>query len=169
MHDDVDNNNIDRYQREWHISHAPLKWVWHVPEPLAYRAREGKRSLFTTTRTTTQMNVVFTTHFSLTLVASGRYSGFVLVLWLKLPAWKVGDSGFVPRFGIQVSKKKAYSTLTSKDSVLCMGSHRDQEVACSASDCQCSNFESCAWSSHLFHHPQEVLRAQFRLYVHKEA
>ena len=49
---------------------------------------------------------IFTTHFSLTLVASGRYLGFVLVLWLKLPAWKVGDSGCVPRFGIQVSKKK---------------------------------------------------------------
>ena len=43
-------------------------------------------------------------------------------------------------------------------------------VACSASDLQGLNFESCVWStvsSHSSHHPQEVLLAQFRLYVHK--
>ena len=45
-----------------------------------------------------------------------------------------------------------------------VGSLRDREVACSASDRQGSNFESCVWrtvssqSSHL---------AQFSLYVHK--
>ena len=47
---------------------------------------------------------------------------------------------------------------------------RDQEIACSASDRQGSNFESCVWktvSSHSTHHPQEVLLAQFSLYVHK--
>ena len=47
---------------------------------------------------------------------------------------------------------------------------RDREVACSASDCQGSNFESCVWrtvSSQSSHHPQEVLLAQFSLYVHK--
>ena len=41
---------------------------------------------------------------------------------------------------------------------------------CSASDRQGSNFESCVWrtvSSHSSHHPQEVLLAQFSLYVHK--
>ena len=46
----------------------------------------------------------------------------------------------------------------------------DREVACSASDRQGSNFESCVCrtvSSHSFHHPQEVLLAQFSLYVHK--
>ena len=51
-----------------------------------------------------------------------------------------------------------------------MGSLRDREVACSASDRQCSNFESCVWrtvSSQSSHHPQEVLLAQFSLYVHK--
>ena len=50
-----------------------------------------------------------------------------------------------------------------------VGSLRDREVACSASDRQGSNFES-VWrtvSSHLSHHPQEVLLAQFSLYVHK--
>ena len=51
-----------------------------------------------------------------------------------------------------------------------VGSLRDREVACSASDRQGSNFGSCVWrtvSSHLSHHPQEVLLAQFSLYVHK--
>ena len=50
------------------------------------------------------------------------------------------------------------------------GEPRDREVACSASDRQGSNFESCVWrtvSSLSSHHPQEVLLAQFSLYVHK--
>ena len=47
---------------------------------------------------------------------------------------------------------------------------RNREVACSASDRQGSNFESCVWrtvSSQSSHHPQEVLLAQFSLYVQK--
>ena len=51
-----------------------------------------------------------------------------------------------------------------------VGSLRDREVACSASDRQGSNFESCVWrtvSSQSSHHPQEVLLAQFSLYVHR--
>ena len=51
-----------------------------------------------------------------------------------------------------------------------VGSLRDREVACSASDLQGLNFESCVWravSSYSSHHPQEVLLAQFSLYVHK--
>ena len=51
-----------------------------------------------------------------------------------------------------------------------VGSLRDREVACSASDRQGSNFESCVWrtvSSQSSQHPQEVLLAQFSLYVHK--
>ena len=51
-----------------------------------------------------------------------------------------------------------------------VGSLHDQEVACSTSDRQGSNFESCVWrtvSSQSSHHPQEVLLAQFSLYVHK--
>ena len=49
-------------------------------------------------------------------------------------------------------------------------STRDREVACSASDRQGSNFESCVWrtvSSQSSHHPQDVLLAQFSFYVHK--
>ena len=51
-----------------------------------------------------------------------------------------------------------------------VGSLCDREVACSASDRQGSNFESCVWrtvSSQSSQHPQEVLLAQFSLYVHK--
>ena len=51
-----------------------------------------------------------------------------------------------------------------------VGSLRDREVVCSASDRQSSNFESCIWrtvSSQSSHHPQEALLAQFSLYVHK--
>ena len=51
-----------------------------------------------------------------------------------------------------------------------VGSLRDRAVACSASDRQGSNFEFCVWrtvSSQSSHHPQEVLLAQFSLYVHK--
>ena len=51
-----------------------------------------------------------------------------------------------------------------------VGSLRDREVACSASDRQGSNFESCVWRTVSFqssHHPQEVLLSQFSLYVHK--
>ena len=51
-----------------------------------------------------------------------------------------------------------------------VGSLHDRDVACSASDRQGSNFESCVRgtvSSHSSHHPQEVLLAQFSLYVHK--
>ena len=51
-----------------------------------------------------------------------------------------------------------------------VGSLRVREVACSASDRQGSNFESCVWrtvSSQSSHHPQEVLLAQFSLCVHK--
>ena len=54
--------------------------------------------------------------------------------------------------------------------VIFVGSLRDREVACSASDRQGSNFESCVWrtvSSQSSHHPQEVLLVQFSLYVRK--
>ena len=51
-----------------------------------------------------------------------------------------------------------------------VGSLRDREGACSASDRQGANFESCVWrtvSSQSSHHPHEVLLAQFSLSVHK--
>ena len=47
---------------------------------------------------------------------------------------------------------------------------RPHPVQSGKSDRQGSNFESCVWravSSQSSHHPQEVLLAQFSLYVHK--
>ena len=51
-----------------------------------------------------------------------------------------------------------------------VGSLRDREVACSASDRQGLNFESCVWravSSHSSLHLREVPLAQFSVYLHK--
>ena len=76
--------------------------------------------------------------------------------------------GSVPGLGGLKETKNVSSPSTCKVSIV--GSLRDREVACSASDRQGSNFESCVWrtvSSQSSHHPQEVLLAQFSLYVHK--
>ena len=76
--------------------------------------------------------------------------------------------GSVP--GLGGFKETKLFLLHPRVKVSIVGSLRDREVACSASDRQGSNFESCVWrtvSSHSSHHPQEVLLAQFSLYVHK--
>ena len=70
----------------------------------------------------------------------------------------------------EVLKKQKMFLPHPRVKVSIVGSLRDREVACSASDRQGSNFESCVWravSSQSSHHPQEVLLAQFSLYVHK--
>ena len=71
---------------------------------------------------------------------------------------------------ILVWKKQKMFLPHPRVKVSIVGSLRDREVACSASDRQGSNFKSCVWrtvSSQSSHHPQEVLLAQFSLYVHK--
>ena len=76
--------------------------------------------------------------------------------------------GSVPGLGGLKETKMFFPHPRVKVSIV--GSLRDREVACSASDRQGSNFESCVWrtvSSQSSHHPQEVLLAQFSLYVHK--
>ena len=76
--------------------------------------------------------------------------------------------GSVPGLGSLKETKLFLSHPRVKVSIV--GSLRDQEVACSASDRQGSNFESCVLrtvSSQSSHHPQEVLLAQVSLYVHK--
>ena len=76
--------------------------------------------------------------------------------------------GSVPGLGGLKETKMFLPHLRVKVSIV--GSLRDREVACSASDRQDSNFESCVWrtvSSQSSHHPQEDLLVQFRLYVHK--
>ena len=76
--------------------------------------------------------------------------------------------GSVPGLGGLKETKKMFLP-HPRVKVSIVGSLRDREVACSASDRQGSNFESCVWStvsSQSSHHPQEVLLAQFILYVH---
>ena len=76
--------------------------------------------------------------------------------------------GSVP--GLGGLKESKMFLLHPRVAVSIVGSLRDREVACSALDRQGSNFESCVWrtvSSQSSHHPQEVLMAQFSLYVHK--
>ena len=76
--------------------------------------------------------------------------------------------GSVPGHG-GLNETKNVSSLSTCESQYC-GSLRDREVACSTSDRQGWNFESCVWrtvSSQSSHLPQEVLLAQFNLYVHK--
>ena len=76
--------------------------------------------------------------------------------------------GSVPGLGGLKETKKFLPHPRVKVSIV--GSLCDREVACSASDRQGANFESCVWrtvSSQSSHHPQEVLLAQFSLYVHK--
>ena len=42
-----------------------------------------------------------------------------MVHWLMTPAWKVGDAGFNPHSGLQVSEEKNVSSpLTREDSIL---------------------------------------------------
>ena len=77
---------------------------------------------------------------------------------------------FGVRFPVSAVWKKQMFLPQSRVKLSIVGSLRDREVACSSSDRQGSNFESCVWravSSHSSHHPQEVLLAQFSLYVHK--
>ena len=71
--------------------------------------------------------------------------------------------GSVPALGSLKETKMFLPHPRVKVSIV--GSLRDREVACSASDRQGSNFESCVWravSSQSSHHPQEVLLSQFR-------
>ena len=77
--------------------------------------------------------------------------------------------GSFPDLGGLKEKKKFFPYPLVKLSIV--GSLRDQEVACSASDLQGLYFESCVWRAVSFnssHHPQEVILVQFGLYVQKD-
>ena len=93
------------------------------------------------------------------------------MIWHCLPDTDLSrqSSGFGSRSRRFARNKKMFLP-HPRVKVSIVGSLHDREVACSASDRQGSNFESCVWrtvSSQSSHHPQEVLLAQFSLYVHK--
>ena len=89
------------------------------------------------------------------------------------PRVVVSTAAFHARVRFPVSavwKKQKMFLPHPRVKVSIVGSLRDRKVACSASDRQRANFESCVWrtvSSQSSHHRQEVLLAQFSLYVHK--
>ena len=103
------------------------------------------------------------------------YSPVSSVLWggglrvvVSTAAFHARVRGSVPGLGGLKETKMFLPHPRVKISIV--GSLRDREVAYSASDRQGSNFESCVWrtvSAQSSHHPQEVLLAQFSLYVHK--
>ena len=86
--------------------------------------------------------------------------------WVNLSLGKWETAGSNPDLAFKFQRKNMFLLRFLN----IVGSHRDREVACSASDRQGSNFEFCVWSavsSHSSHHPQEVLLAHFSLNVHK--
>ena len=78
-------------------------------------------------------------------------------------AFHAGVRGSVPGPGGLKETKMFLPHPCVKVSIV--GSLRDREVACLRPSG--SNFESCVWRTVSSHHPQEVLLAQFSLYVHK--
>ena len=108
---------------------------------------------------------MYPNYFSVTLP---QYVGGGPRVVVSTAAFHARVRGSVPGLGGLKETKMFLPHPRVKVSIV--GSLRDREVACSASDRQGSNFESCVWrtvSSQSSHHPQEVLLAQFSLYVHK--
>ena len=105
---------------------------------------------------------------SLILIPSRSQQGGGPRVVVNTAAFHARVRGSVPGLGGLKETKMFLPHPRVKVSIV--GSLRDREVACSASDRQGSNFASCVWrtaSSQSSHHPQEVLLAQFSLYVHK--
>ena len=87
---------------------------------------------------------------------------------ISTPAFHARVRDLVPGLGGLKETKMFLPHPRVKVSIV--GSLRDREVACSASDRQDTNFVSSVRRtvpSQSSHHPQEVLLAQFSLYVHK--
>ena len=121
-------------------------------------------------RYTLQINRLYRLAGSTTLTLSGLapFEGGGPRVVVSTAAFHARVRGSVPGPGGLKETKMFLPHPRVKVSIV--GSLRDKEVACSASDRQGSNFESCVWrtvSSQSSHHPQEVLLAQFSLYVHK--
>ena len=109
----------------------------------------------------------YSTGFGLPSVALLPWGGGSRVV-VSTAAFHARVRGSVPGLGGLKETKMFLPHPRVKVSIV--GSLRDREVACSDSDRQGSNFESCVWrtvSSQSSHHPQKVLLAQFSLYVHK--
>ena len=88
--------------------------------------------------------------------------------WGLVPAWKVRDHRFVSCFSIPSFKEQNVSSpLNRKDWILQPTWPKDNVLGRRPTGL---NFKSCVWravSPHSYHHLQEVLLAQFSLYVNK--
>ena len=130
------------------------------------RQRDHKNNMqrkhdVTEIKKTKEFRVYFGSHLAHTMGGGPR-------IVVSTAAFHARVRGSVPGLGGLKETKMFLPHPRVKVSIV--GSLRDREVACSASDRQGSNFESCVWrtvSSQSSHHPQEVLLAQFSLYVHK--
>ena len=144
----------------FHVSFSRKKCSWNPPICMYV----GKSSYFSC--------VVKTHYIKLTVM---KTSPFTFPVWGGGPRVVVSTAAFHARVrgsvpGLGGLKETKLFLPHPRVKVSIVGSLRDREVACSASDRQGSNFESCVWrtvSSQSSHHPQEVLLAQFSLYVHK--
>ena len=81
-------------------------------------------------------------------------------------AFQARDRGSFP--GLGGLKKTKMFLLNPRVKHSIVGSLRDREVACSASDLKGFNLKSCVWRAVSSHSSQEVILAQFSLYVHKK-
>ena len=87
---------------------------------------------------------------------------------ISTTAFQAGVWGSVP--GLSGLKEAKMFLPHPRVKLSIVGNLYDREVACSALDRRGSNLKSCVWrtvSSYSSHHPQEVLLAQFSIYVHK--
>ena len=115
------------------------------------------------------LNAMYAQRVKYTYMYAPKLSHFSLgVVREWLAAFHAGVRGSFPGFGGLEETKMFPPHPRVKLSFV--GSLRDREETCLASDRRDLNFESFVWrsvSSHLSHHPQGVLLAQFSLYVHK--
>ena len=90
--------------------------------------------------------------------------------WLTLPACHAGTRGVTPALVFRLRRNKRFRTLSSRQNRDC-ASIREQNAACSASDHQTRDLESCVWRvvpSDSSRHPQKVFLAPFSFYVRKD-
>ena len=102
---------------------------------------------------------MFPIHFTHVQIALPDLMGGGPRVVVSTVAFHARVRGSVPGLGgLKETKKRVEASI--------VGSLRDREVACSASNRQGSNFESCVWrtvSSQSSHHPQEILLAQLSI------
>ena len=146
------NDLLNRYQSAYRPMHSTETALLKVQNDLLRNLDDGKTTVLL------DLSAAFDT-----LDHSGEEWGSRVVV--NTAAVHARVRGSVPCLGGLKETKMFFPHPRVK--VIIVGRLRDREVTCSASDRQGSNFESCVWRTVSSHHPQEVLPAQFSLYVYK--